>query len=657
MFNRKNVGLRVLVLGAAAAGLMSPAIPAMGLIKAAAAANSKRTAAKPIPVQSTQPPKLLAVPDTSDTTAYEIQTVSQNDATGGKSEVQKQLDLLFQQNGRETQDMSMNLQPINPSTMSPAPATAPGVVPSQSLAQPNQKPANPAPGHRQYQPATASRPQATPYPSQPPRNISAAVETHAVAPQQLQQQTQPQPRPSQQPPKNSVAGFFKKITGGNKSPAPLNPVPPDYANNIPQVPPASMAAAMPAPVVQNPSLNRPPQTLPPNRTMPAARPMVQPQLASNQQPFNSNPQQVNVTATAGSSIDLSQPPQPSSGLPTLSEKPVPLQIAVTEDSLPPLKNLGQPPAITNASTKPATKVAVTVRDSSNDFPNPFPDQPETIASAPTAKATLERAPDLQVEAQPSKEAVTSTLVNDSPNTDEDPYAVRTKDFAEPSIDERDEAVSKAEPRSADANQVAAPAELTESKSAIQEMIAPPSLSPVENDSTSLTPPGLTPPANESAANAAERVPAAKNPNSSNVAMPDAGETQESDEPSESQLDKTRRIRDRFGMKGLKGFCPVTLRDDRELLDARPEFNSSHRGQKFHFASEEARLRFIADPILYIPAAYGADVVALTRDKDIVEGTLDYASWFKGRLYLFATQSNYSAFIKSPAKYATPASIE
>ena len=123
------------------------------------------------------------------------------------------------------------------------------------------------------------------------------------------------------------------------------------------------------------------------------------------------------------------------------------------------------------------------------------------------------------------------------------------------------------------------------------------------------------------------------------------------------VEKMRKIRDRFGMKGLKGFCPVTLRDERELFDAKPEFFYTHRGQKFHFATAEARNKFEADPAAYAPAAYGADVVALGRDKDVVEGTLDFAAWFKGRLYLFGSQANYEVFVKSPATYASPAGIE
>ncbi|OYW20779.1 MAG: hypothetical protein B7Z55_06800, partial [Planctomycetales bacterium 12-60-4] len=121
--------------------------------------------------------------------------------------------------------------------------------------------------------------------------------------------------------------------------------------------------------------------------------------------------------------------------------------------------------------------------------------------------------------------------------------------------------------------------------------------------------------------------------------------------------KMALIRERGGMKGLKGFCPVTLRDERELLDAQNEYFASFRGQKFHFATQAAKEKFDADPQRYVPAAYGADVVVLIRDKDVSEGSLDYAAWYKGKLYLFAKAETHDTFVVEPAKYAAPAGLE
>ena len=102
---------------------------------------------------------------------------------------------------------------------------------------------------------------------------------------------------------------------------------------------------------------------------------------------------------------------------------------------------------------------------------------------------------------------------------------------------------------------------------------------------------------------------------------------------------------------------MTLRDDRELADSRPEFVSSFRGQKFYLASKEAQAKFDADPTRYAPVAYGADVVVLVNHEDVVEGSLDFAAWYKGRLYLFGSRETHDTFVANPQKFAKPRGIE
>ena len=130
-----------------------------------------------------------------------------------------------------------------------------------------------------------------------------------------------------------------------------------------------------------------------------------------------------------------------------------------------------------------------------------------------------------------------------------------------------------------------------------------------------------------------------------------------DDETDAARENAEKIRERGGMRGLKGFCPVTLRDNRKLLDSRSELFAMHRGQTFHFANEDARTKFEQDPVRYAPAVFGADVLALSRHQEVVEGSLDFATWYKGRLFLFASKETHDTFIESPAEFATPAGIE
>ncbi|WP_417385065.1 hypothetical protein [Gimesia sp.] len=120
---------------------------------------------------------------------------------------------------------------------------------------------------------------------------------------------------------------------------------------------------------------------------------------------------------------------------------------------------------------------------------------------------------------------------------------------------------------------------------------------------------------------------------------------------DSSIDqKLALIASRGNIKGLKGFCPVALRDSRLLVDARPEFSSSYKSMNYQFASLENKLKFDREPAKYAPAAGGSDIVLLVDKQDDQEGTLDFASWYKGRLYLFSNKTNMSVFMKTPALY-------
>lgn len=128
------------------------------------------------------------------------------------------------------------------------------------------------------------------------------------------------------------------------------------------------------------------------------------------------------------------------------------------------------------------------------------------------------------------------------------------------------------------------------------------------------------------------------------------EPAENTRPSDKVRQKMRKIAERKDLKGLKGFCPVTLRDSRELQDSRPQYSAEFEGVVFNFASAEAKEKFEEQPETYAPIAGGRDVVLASSGDTEAEGTLDHAVWFKGRLYLFTSGDTLESFIISPAKY-------
>ncbi|MBL8818129.1 MAG: hypothetical protein JNL58_19030 [Planctomyces sp.] len=103
--------------------------------------------------------------------------------------------------------------------------------------------------------------------------------------------------------------------------------------------------------------------------------------------------------------------------------------------------------------------------------------------------------------------------------------------------------------------------------------------------------------------------------------------------------------------GFKGFCPVELRDQRELVDAKPEFTATFGLQSYQFSSARAKAMFESDPSRYAPAAGGNDVVLLVNTGEEQPGMLDYSLWYRDRLYLFRSRETMSLFSQDPSRFA------
>ena len=101
---------------------------------------------------------------------------------------------------------------------------------------------------------------------------------------------------------------------------------------------------------------------------------------------------------------------------------------------------------------------------------------------------------------------------------------------------------------------------------------------------------------------------------------------------------------------MMGFCPVTLRDDRDLVEGDERFTADFEGVTYRFATAAARDAFKADPIRYAPTASGRDLVIASTGWGETVGSLAHAAWYRGRLYLFASRESMRRFVDSPRDY-------
>ncbi len=119
-----------------------------------------------------------------------------------------------------------------------------------------------------------------------------------------------------------------------------------------------------------------------------------------------------------------------------------------------------------------------------------------------------------------------------------------------------------------------------------------------------------------------------------------------------RLRQQRLILSRSGQTGFKGFCPVALRDRRDLVDATPEFTATFGLRTYTFATFAAKSAFEAEPSRYAPAAGGSDVVLLVNSGEEQIGLLDYALWHRDRLYLFRSRETMAQFAQDPQRFAS-----
>ncbi|MBX3436572.1 MAG: hypothetical protein KF861_03710 [Planctomycetaceae bacterium] len=106
--------------------------------------------------------------------------------------------------------------------------------------------------------------------------------------------------------------------------------------------------------------------------------------------------------------------------------------------------------------------------------------------------------------------------------------------------------------------------------------------------------------------------------------------------------------------GMKGFCPVALRDRRVLEDGRIAYASQYEGKVYYFSSAAAKTAFDKSPATYTPAANGYDVVLTAIAHEVQEGSLDHAVWYKDRLYLFESSDTLKTFMAIPSAMSVDA---
>lgn len=146
------------------------------------------------------------------------------------------------------------------------------------------------------------------------------------------------------------------------------------------------------------------------------------------------------------------------------------------------------------------------------------------------------------------------------------------------------------------------------------------------------------------------------------AKPPAVEAPEVERPVSWDEDVPIRLDQLTSGQNISDFCLVSLREDRRIVMGQREFSVEYHGQKYLFSSVESQQKFRAEPERYAPSAGGLDLVLFRNEREVVQGSLKFATWYRHSLYVFTTQQNRDVFQQTPGKYVvtqakSPKSLE
>lgn len=579
-----------------------------------------------------------------------------NDGGGGETDVQRQLRMLYEKSGQEMPAMDMS----ELSVPEPQPGVAPGsgdeefeggqqqspqqqqqyaqpAVPPQKapnffervfLGKKAPPPRPPMPPQRPLMPQTQARP-GQPNGAQP--GGAPANNYRPYQPGQPGQQVQPgqQAQPVQQ-----------------GQPAPQLQLPQGYNGQRPNVTNQPGAVAQPNAGQQQPGpqlqLQRPggqqviPPQLPGQGQQQQQRPAGQQQQQQIQNPPQYNPQ------SSGGQQPVVQPQAPGrrDDVPFLDDEPEEsMEFDLNSTSKPqggsvptdrPSGVIPAPAPASNSVANPGVAKPAVEPPAAPPEENPFSglrlSLPETAVPAQAAPSAPAAGPTLTPGKSPAANAVlapnatTTPAVNAAKPEEKDPFAFED------------------EPKEEVAKPVAQPT---------VKIISPPAFKPAET------------PTNPAAGKVA--APAVKPAATTTVKTTTVKATETSavvKTASKMSVDeRLKKLADATEKSGLKGFCPVALRQRGQLIETKLQFNAAYQGKKYHFSSSAAKAAFEKEPHLFAPVHDGLDGVALLEDEKSLPGSLDQALWYQGRLYLFANAENRDTFKNDPEGYVDDKELE
>jgi YHS domain-containing protein len=105
---------------------------------------------------------------------------------------------------------------------------------------------------------------------------------------------------------------------------------------------------------------------------------------------------------------------------------------------------------------------------------------------------------------------------------------------------------------------------------------------------------------------------------------------------------------------LRGYCPVSMIRQAELVPGRLEHCCVYKQNRYQFRSDEDLREFLNSPRKYLPSEEGFCVVTWAESHRRQSGSIDFPALFGDHLFLFANDEARRKFLKNPERYVDDA---
>lgn len=119
----------------------------------------------------------------------------------------------------------------------------------------------------------------------------------------------------------------------------------------------------------------------------------------------------------------------------------------------------------------------------------------------------------------------------------------------------------------------------------------------------------------------------------------------------STTDRAIAVTDAVQPTPLGHYCPVALLEKAVLVEVDSAHTAVYAGSRYYFETAEAKARFAAEPEKYVPARGGECLVTLVETQKEVTGSDRFPVVYDGRIYLCASQEARQKFLADPVAFA------